>query len=740
MAARRKGGKRIEPRFDVGGDDLHGDFTFSDDDRAAPKPRRKPAPVKGKAAGGGRRSGTARHRRGGLVGAARFLLYWSFIFGIWGAIGVTGIVAWYGARMPSAATWAVPDRPPNVKIVSVDGRMVGNRGATGGEAVGLHEMSPYIPQAVVAIEDRRFYSHFGVDPIGLARAMTSNLMAGRLVQGGSTLTQQLAKNLFLEPDRTLERKVQEVLLALWLEHKYSKDEILQMYLNRVYFGSGSYGVEAAARRYFGRGARDVSLQEAALLAGLLKAPSRLSPARDPQAAEERAQIVLSAMREQGMIGDGEMTAALTRPPTHAAAYWTGSENYVADAVMAELPELVGKITADLVVDTTIDLTLQKLAERSIRTLIAENGKAKRVSQGALVSIDGSGAVRAMVGGTDYASSQYDRAREAKRQPGSTFKPFVYLAALEKGATPSTTVVDKPVRFGKWAPENFEGKYYGEVTLETALSKSLNSVAAQLAMQVGPKTVAETARRLGIRSALQPNASIALGTAEVSLMELTAAYVQFANGGYGVRPHLIRRVTTASGKVLYENRYDGAKRVMGAQVNAWMNRMMSRTVAAGTARKARFDYPAAGKTGTTQNFGDAWFIGYTANLTTGVWFGNGDGKPMKKVTGGSLPAEAWRDFMVKAHEGVPVASLPGTAGDSLPTDIPVTDPEPDIADGMPAADADFPPAPQATDTAGLEEGEDAPGIPIPADPVRTGSTAPRPPAHVGGDIVDFVLGR
>ena len=380
---------------------------------------------------------------------------------IWGGIAAAGIVVYYGARMPSVADWAVPDRPPNVKIVSVDGELVANRGMTGGEAVGLHEMSPYIPMAVIAIEDRRFYSHVGVDPIGLARAVFNNLTRGRFSQGGSTLTQQLAKNLFLKPDRTLERKVQEVLLALWLERKHTKDQILEMYLNRVYFGSGSYGVEAASRRYFGKSARDVTLSQAALLAGLLKAPSTLSPARDPKAAEARAQLVLAAMREEGMIGDKELANAMSAPATRAASYWTGSENYVADRIMEEVPGLIGDTRDDIIVDTTIDLGLQKLAEKSIRRLIDENGKKLSVSQGALVSIDSTGAVRAMVGGYDYANSQFDRASEAKRQPGSAFKPFVYLAALEQGRTPDSVRNDAPIKIGKWTPDNYHGKYYGQ---------------------------------------------------------------------------------------------------------------------------------------------------------------------------------------------------------------------------------------------------------------------------------------
>src|SRR5690606_37495740 len=410
---------------------------------------------------------------------------------------------------------------------------------------------------------------------------------------------------------------------------------------------------------FGKSARDVTLAEAALLAGLLKAPSRLSPARDPKAAEERANLVLAAMREQGMISNKELTLARSAPAVRVPSYWTGSENYVADAVMEELPELIGEVQGDIIVDTTVDFTLQKIAEKSIRELIDKNRDKLNVSQGALVSIDNTGAVRAMVGGYDYATSQFDRASEARRQPGSAFKPFVYMAALEAGRTPTSVRNDAPIKIGKWTPENYGGKYYGKVTLATALAKSLNSVAAQLTMEVGPEAVIEVAHRMGIQSNLQSNVSIALGTSEVTPLELTAAYVPFANGGYRPEIHLVRRVTTTDGKLLYANDGGNVPRIASAEVSGMMNARMAGTVdAGGTAKKAAFGWPSAGKTGTSQKSRDAWFVGYTANLTTGVWFGNDDGSPMKQVTGGALPAQAWHEFMLAAHEGVPVRPLPG----------------------------------------------------------------------------------
>ena len=718
---------RIEPVFE-GPTRQKADPALSvrEEDRVLPR-QRKPFPASQVA----RPSPRTRRRRRGLAGVVTRLVYWSFVLALWGGIAAVGLIAFYGAQMPSVADWSVPNRPPNVKIVSVDGSLVANRGMTGGEAVGLHEMSPYIPQAVIAIEDRRFYSHFGVDPMGLGRALAENFAQRRVSQGGSTLTQQLAKNLFLKPERTLRRKVQEVLLALWLEHQHSKDQILEMYLNRVYFGSGSFGVEAASRRYFGKSAGDVTLAEASLLAGLLKAPSRLSPARDPKAAEARAQVVLSAMRGQGMIGDRELTTAMSAPATRAAAYWNGSEHYVADRVMEELPGLVGETRNDLLVETTVDLDLQKLAEDSIRRLIREQGRALNVRQGALVSIDSSGAVRAMVGGFDYANSQFDRASEARRQPGSAFKPFVFLAALEAGRTPDSIRVDAPVRIGKWTPDNYKGKYYGKVTLTTALSKSLNSVAAQLAMEVGPKAVVEAAHRLGIESPLQANTSIALGTSEVTPLELTAAYVPFANGGYRPRIHFVRRITTAKGKVLYEHGSADAVRVMRPEIVGMMNAMMSQTIRGGTARKAAFAWPAAGKTGTSQNSRDAWFVGYTANLTTGVWFGNDDGAPTKNVTGGSLPALAWHEFMAAAHQGVSVAALPGTsrpvAARRVVTALPDLAASPEI--------------PVPTESSGIErilENEDqlpTASIPHPVPRADVGGS----PKKRQGTLMDIILG-
>ncbi|MCB1384689.1 MAG: penicillin-binding protein [Nitratireductor sp.] len=716
---------------------------------ASPRPGRgKPAPRGGKSRSRGGGKGRARRpsTRRGLFGFVRFAAYWGMVLGIWGFLGLVGIFAWYGAQLPTSASWKVPDRPPNARIVSVEGKLIANRGVTGGESMPLDEMSPYIPMAVIAIEDRRFQSHFGIDPLGIVRAMAENLFAGRLVQGGSTLTQQLAKNLFLEPRRDLERKVQEAIIAVWLEQKYTKDEILEVYLNRVYFGSGAYRVDAAARRYFNKSARDVNLAEAALLAGLLKAPSALSPAKNPKGAEERAQVVLGAMRREGFVTDREVAAALSLEAKQAKRYWTGSEHYVADMVMKQLHNIVGDLKGDVIVDTTIDLDLQKRAGQLIKQAIAENGEKRKVSQGALVSMDGTGAVRALVGGVEYADSQFNRAVDARRQPGSAFKPVVYLAAIEAGLNPQTVRVDRPVTIGTWSPENYDHKFRGPVTLSEALSQSLNTIAAQLVAETGPAKVIEAAHRLGIDGKLARNASIALGTSEVSLIDLTSAYTPFSNGGYLAEPFLIKRIVTRDGKVLYERNAPAAPLVVNPLAVGMMNEMLERAVSEGTGRKANFKgWQVAGKTGTTQNSRDAWFVGYTANLVTGVWFGNDDGKPTAKLTGGSLPAETFRAFMEAAHKGVPVAALPGYGVPQTVSSIPSPRPQSGFVENSPPAGRL--PAMNAAPSASRDQGvaqvaaparkplSEVGGAPVPGKNVgQSGQQRPRP-----RNIFELLLG-
>jgi penicillin-binding protein 1A len=605
------------------------------------------------------RGGRGRGERGGVRGALGRMARVAAVLFLIGAAGLGTVVAWYASKLPPTAEWTVPKRPANVRILAADGALITNRGDSVGTSLRLDEMPPYLPQAVIAIEDRRFYWHFGIDPIGLTRALLTNWQAGGVVQGGSTITQQLAKNLFLKPERTFERKVQEVILAAWLEMKLSKDQILELYLNRVYLGAGAYGVDAAAHRYFGKSARNVTLAEAAVLAGLLKAPAHYSPVTNPAASEERAQLVLAAMRSAGFIDDRQATLALATEVKPVRDVAGGSGRYVADWVMDILPGYVGAIDEDIIVDTTIDLRLQAAAQRALSDTLAEDGARYGVGQGALVAIDEMGAVKALVGGRDYATSPFNRAIDGHRQPGSAFKPFVYLTALESGLIPESVRIDQPVTIKGWKPENYSKEYKGPVTLQAALSLSLNTVSAQLTAEVGPAAVAATARRLGISSPLQATPSIALGTSEVTPLELTAAFVPFSNGGRGVIPHVIDRIMTANGDVIYERSGGGPGQVVDPMYVAMMNSMLKETLLTGTGRRAQVaGWPAAGKTGTSQDFRDAWFIGYTRVLTAGVWFGNDNARPTKKASGSNLPAVAWNRFMSEALQGVPVAELPG----------------------------------------------------------------------------------
>jgi len=592
----------------------------------------------------------------------RRFIYWSLVLGLWALISAMGLIAFAVSTLPPIQSLEVPKRPPTIQIVGTDGRPLVMRGEMSGTDVPIKDLPPYLPKAFVAIEDRRFFSHSGIDPIGLVRAAAANVLRRGVSQGGSTITQQLAKNLFLTQERTLWRKMQELVLALWLERRFSKTQILELYLNRVYFGSGAYGVEAATQRYFGKPAREVRVAEAAMLAGLVKSPSRLAPSRNPDGAERRARAVLAAMTELGFVTETMAKAALAQPARAVKLAGTGSVNYVADWIMDVLDDLVGRVEQDLVVETTIDPALQTAAEKALLDELALKGQRLDVAQGALVAITPEGAVRAMVGGRNYAESQFNRAVAAKRQPGSAFKPFVYLTALERGLTPDTVREDKPVVLKGWKPENYSHEYHGPVTLTQALALSLNTVSVRLTLEVGPRAVAKTAYRLGIASKLDANPSLALGTSEVSLIELTCAYAPFANGGDATTPHVVERVRTRAGKILFARAPQNFGRIIEPRHVAMMNAMMRETLMSGTAQRAQLPgWPVAGKTGTSQDFRDAWFVGYTGHLVTGVWIGNDDASPTKKVTGGGLPVDVWSRFMRVAHQGVAVAALPGLAG-------------------------------------------------------------------------------
>ena len=617
-----------------------------------------------------RGGGKGRRREGGgwLRAACRWTAYYAGLAAVWGVIAALAIVAWYAYDLPDVDKALAASRRPTVTLFAADGSRLATFGELYGLPARLRDLPAALPEAVLATEDRRFYRHFGVDPVGLARAAFVNLGAGRVVQGGSTITQQVAKILFLTPERTLKRKVQELLLALWLEHRFSKDQILTVYLNRVYLGAGTYGVEAAARKYFGKPARRLSTYQAAMLAGLLKAPSRYNPRRHPKRAKDRAIQVLANMVAAGSLTPGQAASAKRQKGAVIAPARRGGARYFADWVMEQVPDYVFPGGRDLTVITTLDNRLQRLAEKRVARMLAAAGNKAGVSQAALVAMTPDGAVGAMVGGRDYRASQFNRAVQARRQPGSAFKPFVYLAALEAGLTAATLIADAPLTVDGWSPRNFDGGYRGEVSMRRALAQSINTVAVKVAERTGRERVIRTARRLGLSADFKPTPSLALGAGEVSLIEITAAYGAFASGGFAVWAHGIKEIRDGSGRLLYRRRGSGPGRVAGAADAAAMNDMLADAVGSGTGRAARLQRPAAGKTGTSQNFRDAWFIGYTADLIAGVWMGNDDGRPMKKVTGGGLPARLWRNFMTAAHEDLPPRPLPGLPA----TDGPVPD--------------------------------------------------------------------
>jgi penicillin-binding protein 1A len=598
-------------------------------------------------------------KRSRVRGFLRAVLKWGFVAAIWTVVAVGTVAAYYAYTLPDLDRINVFDRRPSITIVDSSGQTIATSGDYFAGPVTLADMPRHLVQAVVATEDRRFYWHFGLDPIGLVRALIVNVGAGRVAQGGSTITQQLAKNIFLTPERSVRRKVQEVLLALWLERRFTKDQILTLYLNRVYLGAGAFGVEAAARRYFGRSVRTLNLRESATLAGLLQAPSRLAPTVNPEAADSRAATVLENMVEAGAITRAQAVAALSEP-LRVAAEGLGqgagrASRYFTDWLVSEVQGFIGLIDRDLVVVTTLDARLQRAAEAALGETLARYGPNAEVSQGAMVALSLDGAVRAMVGGRDYNRSQFNRATEARRQPGSAFKPFVFLAALEAGMSPDDTVADGPIRVGSWSPRNFDSILRGEITLREALARSVNTATVRLAQRVGMGSVIAAARRAGITSPLRRGLATALGASEVSLLELTGAFAPFANGGVSAIPYGIVEIREVSGRVLWRRERGGGGAIARAALPQMVD-MLGAVVRSGTGRAAQLDRPAAGKTGTSQEFRDAWFVGFTADLLAGVWMGNDDNVPMERITGGSLPARAWRAFMMEAHRGLPARPL------------------------------------------------------------------------------------
>ena len=591
---------------------------------------------------GGRKS-ARRPRRG--EGRRRSLpvrlLYWAVTAAIWVVIAVGGVAAFYAHDLPDVSGLGGHYRAPGVTVLAANGAVLANYGDVFAGHVDVAELPPELPAAVLATEDRRFYRHFGLDGIGLARALWANLRAGRVVQGGSTITQQVAKNVFLTPARTFKRKAQEVLLALWLEHRFTKDQLLTIYLNRVYLGAGTYGVEAAARRYFAKPAARLDLAESAMIAGLLKAPSRYAPTRNLERAQRRAAQVLDNMVAAGSLDAARAAAAKAQPARlrGGAEFALGEARYFTDWAVEQVAAYVGPARADITVYSTLSPHAQRAAERAVAALPG-------TEQTALVALANDGAVRAMVGGRSYAASQFNRATQARRQPGSAFKLFVYLAAFEAGLRPDDIVADSPIEVDGWRPRNYADRYRGDITLTEAFAQSSNAAAVRLSEQVGRARVIDVARRLGVASPLADEPSLALGASEVSLLELTGAYAVVANGGHGLWPYGITEIRDRDGRVLYRRQGSGPGRVLDGATAAAMGGLLRAVVARGTGRAAQIDHaavPVAGKTGTSQDFRDAWFVGYTPELVAGVWLGNDDSRPMDNVTGGGAPARLWRDF-------------------------------------------------------------------------------------------------
>ncbi len=568
--------------------------------------------------------------------------------GLWCLIILGAAAAYMASGLPDTRVLFAPPESASVAVYDVNGTLITHRGLTYAGDVRLEDLPPYVPKAILAIEDHRFYSHFGLDLEGLIRALAANLMAGKVVQGGSTITQQLAKNLFLTSERTMRRKVQEAMLALWLEARLTKDQILTLYLNRVYYGAGTHGIDAAAQRYFGKYARDLTLGEAALLAGLLKAPSRYAPTNNADGALARAKLVLERMEALGFIQDADSVLSDSSAFRLAAAATPGV-HYFVDWAVDLLPGYIGRRGEPLVMRTTLDLEMQKAAEAAIAGALDDpDTQDLRVGQAALVALDSGGAVRAMVGGRSYRVSPFNRATRARRQPGSAFKPFVYLAALDAGWKPSHAIGDRPIRIGRWAPSNFTGRFEGNVSLTRALSKSLNAATVRLAETMGRQRVVDMAHRLGLDADLKAHPSLPLGTVEVTPLRLTTAYVPFANGGRAVVANPVAQIQTHTGTILYDREDGHLGQVVPPDVMARFNLMMQAVVDEGTGKAAALDrYTVAGKTGTSQNYRDAWFVGYAEGLVTSVWVGNDDNKPMDRVTGGTVPARIWKAFAEQA---------------------------------------------------------------------------------------------
>jgi len=648
------------------------------------------------------------------------LAYWAAVAFVWIAIFVVAFVVIFSRGLPDTSKLYDIRHQPSITYLDRSGSLLGVRGSQYAPPVDIDKLPEYVPAAFVAIEDHNFYHHMGFDAGGIIRSFFRNVFHrhGPLA-GGSTITQQLARNLFLTPDQTYRRKAQELMLAFWLERRFSKKQILALYMNRVYFGAGAYGIEAAAQRYFNKPADQLSVGEAALLAGLLKSPTHYSPVSDQDRAARRATIVLDRMVETRAITPEQREEAFQHPVKVSKTLASAHAQYFVDWVDQQVRQLVGQPETDLVVETTLDLPLDALAQQAATTVVARE-KASGVQQAAVVAMDGVGRVRAMIGGVDYGDSQFNRAVEARRQAGSSWKPFVYLTAMEQGRTPDVQVMDEPVTINGWTPHNYTNKYLGQLTLQQALAQSINTVAARLADEVGRQNVANTAHRLGIRSTINTDPAMALGTTQVSPLEMAQAYAPFSNGGDLATAYGIERIRTADGKVLYEHHPEPRQNVIGNPALTYMNQMLRTVITSGTGTRAAIPgYDLAGKTGTTSDYKDAWFMGYTGGFVTAVWVGKDDNTAMRKVTGGGAPAEMWRAFMATALPHLQVRAIP--TGPEAEPGVVMGDPLGDLLSNVtvaPPPNDNPPPAPETPDAP-----QRPPVPPIPAAPPTTPS--PRP---------------
>jgi 1A family penicillin-binding protein len=596
-----------------------------------------------------------------------------------------GFVLYSIATLPIGGGLQADATQSALTFEAAQGDVFAARGVFKGDKLTAADLPPHLAQAIIAIEDRRFYRHGGIDLRGILRAGWRNTQAGGTREGASTITQQLARLMYLSPERTFRRKVQEAVLAIWLESQLSKEDILLRYLNTAYFGAGAYGVDAAARRYFSKKAGELTLSEAAMLAGLVRAPSQLAPTRNFGGAKERQELVLQAMVESRAITPAEAEAAraqsvkLRTPPETPPG-----SNYFVDMVAGDVRRLLGSSAGDLTLRTTLNMELQRLAEGVIERRLESEGAKKNVSQASLVALGRDGAVLAMVGGRDYEASQFNRATQAKRQAGSLFKLFVYLSALQRGYTPQSMVVDRPTQIGEWEPQNYSGGFRGSMTLKNAFVHSINTVAAQLGDEVGIPAIIETAKRMGVQSPLPAVPSLALGSAEVTLLEMTRAFGSVAAGAQ-IEPYSVRSITGNSQQALYTK--TGAGTEFSGQLGvsrAMMIDLLQGVVSEGTGKAARIpNVPVGGKTGTTQEYRDAWFIGFTPDIVVGVWVGNDDNTPMNKVVGGDLPAGIWRDFVGRAQPIVSRAS-PQAARRNSDTPAPASAPAAGAVPGVAGA--------------------------------------------------------